>query len=616
MACGQAKSNANNDVRQSPILKHQGGVLGDYTTCLSWPSVGKQPQGIKKQQAIRKSARIQAIQQLHQQFISKSNLVWEIPALPSPAHANNILIGRKVCPFIPPHTLSYHDLTAASQRPQVPHKPSKAHQKRKRGQEAGHSSPPDRDWPSSKRPWTSPLSCTAEERAATNISEKNVDPLEYWTRIRRWPKEYFEQDSHIREDLNQDSWLEEQMEYLTQVVQYVEINGFRYSCPIRKALISLCRKKSDSSLTGSSNQKKRESKSVAYRDTRYTTLLESKGSYMREFDDNDIPEDVKDLCQTLLKRDQTVPQNSLFRNDIFKKTCRKIEDRNEARVIQDIAQLIVPSAETLVTYSATNLDDLIEGVNKGWVSSIPAEGLKPQPDYSVGFRQFAFTDKQLKKVDLLISSVYETFFFVATYWMYFPFLTCEVKCGAAALDVADWQNAHSMTLAVRSVVKLSKAVKHKKELHQEILVFSILHDHSTVRIYSHYAIIKEDKTTFYRHPIDKFDFTARDGKEKWTAYKFTKNVYDTWMPIQHKRICSAIDDLPSGIDSGLSQSASFSQSEPQTSQQSNAESVGMLEEDESQLSLVGSQEVTPTTSFTQAAERVSKKPRNQRAAGQ
>ncbi len=155
------------------------------------------------------------------------------------------------------------------------------------------------------------------------------------------------------------------MEYLTQVVQYVEINGFRYSCPIRKALISLCRKKSDSSLTGSSNQKKRESKSVAYRDTRYTTLLEGKGSYMREFDDNDIPEDVKDLCQTLLKRDQTVPQNSLFRNDIFKKTCRKIEDRNEARVIQDIAQLIVPSAETLVTYSATNLDDLIEGVNEG-----------------------------------------------------------------------------------------------------------------------------------------------------------------------------------------------------------------------------------------------------------
>jgi len=28
-----------------------------------------------------------------------------------------------------------------------------------------------------------------------------------------------------------------------------------------------------------------------------------------------------------------------------------------------------------------------------------------------------------------------------TYDMYFPFLTCEVKCGAAALDIADWLDA-------------------------------------------------------------------------------------------------------------------------------------------------------------------------------
>jgi predicted nucleic acid-binding protein len=49
--------------------------------------------------------------------------------------------------------------------------------------------------------------------------------------------------------------------------------------------------------------------------------------------------------------------------------------------------------------------------------------------------------------------------------MYFPFLTCEVKCGAAALDVVDRQNTHSMTLAVRGVVGLFKLVKREKELH-------------------------------------------------------------------------------------------------------------------------------------------------------
>jgi hypothetical protein len=73
--------------------------------------------------------------------------------------------------------------------------------------------------------------------------------------------------------------------------------------------------------------------------------------------------------------------------------------------------------------------------------------------------------------------------------MYFPFLTCEVKCGAAALDIADRQNAHSMTLAVRGIVELFRLVKREKELHQESL-------------------------TFYRHPIYKFSFTALVSKGK------------------------------------------------------------------------------------------------------
>ncbi len=516
------------------------------------------------------------------------------------------------------------DLVQVQQSPQILPKPSVSSRKRKRGQEeqeAGNLSPRIRDQPPSKRLRTSPSSCTAEvglkekkKERASDINDKNVDPLEYWTLTKRWPKEYFEQDSQVREDLEQDSWLEEQMENSTQVVKYVETNGWRLPCPIRKVPIALRRKQSDSSLNGSSDQKNRESKSAPYRNTRYTTLLEGKGSYMCEFDDDNIPKDMEDLCQMLLKKEQIVPQDSLFRKDIFKKTCRKIEDRNEARVIQDISRLIVPSAETLATYGATHLDHLIEGVNEGWTGSIAVEGPLPKPDYSVGFRRSAFTDKQLKKLDPLIGSVFDNSFFVATYRMYFPFLTCEVKCGAAALDVADRQNAHSMTVAVRAVVELYKAVKREKELHQEILAFSISHDHTSVRIYGHYPLIEGDKTTFYRHPIRKFDFT--DGEEKWTAYKFTKNVYDIWMPSQHKRICSAIDDLPPDIDFSLSQSASFSQSGPQSSQQSNAESTFMLDEDDSQSSAVSSQEVTPTTSFTQTTGRASKKPRNDRAAGQ
>jgi hypothetical protein len=105
-----------------------------------------------------------------------------------------------------------------------------------------------------------------------------------------------------------------------------------------------------------------------------------------------------------------------------------------------------------------------------------------------------------------------------------------------------------MTIAVRAVVELFRLVKREKELHREILAFSISHDNGSVRIYGHYPVIEGDKTSFYRHPIRMFNFTEQDGKDKWAAYKFTKNVYDVWMPQHLKRICSAIDEIPANID--------------------------------------------------------------------
>ena len=423
--------------------------------------------------------------------------------------------------------------------------------KRKRGQEVQHPSLPAQDPPPSRRPRTTAQSAPEgqPEEAEQNFVTSAADPLRSWVLNKRWPDECFELDDLAKEELlERDSWLEAIMEQPPiPVVQYVERNGFRYPLPITKTPASLRRKQSDASLTGSSDQKKRESKSTPYRDTRYTTMLETKGSFLRDFD-HKLPQTITDICHQLLAKDQIVPQNSLFRDDLFGRFCWKIQDRNEAMIIQDISRLIVPSAMNLAIYGDTHLDVLIESVNEAWTGSISVEGPRPQPDYAVGFGRSAFTDEQLKKLGPLIGSVFDTSFFVATYRMYFPFLTCEVKCGAAALDIADRQNAHSMTIAVRSVVELYRAVKREKELDQEILAFSISHDHRSVRIYSHYPVIDGDKITFYRHLIREFSFVEMDGREKWTTYKFTKNVYDVWMPIHLKRICSAIEQLPSNLD--------------------------------------------------------------------
>ncbi|KAK5310626.1 hypothetical protein LTR93_011984 [Exophiala xenobiotica] len=430
-------------------------------------------------------------------------------------------------------------------------KPANSSLKRKRGEEVEQPSLHTRAPLPPKRRRTTPQN-TAEgqsEEVEKCIGAAVTDPLTNWVLNNKWPHKCFEQDSQAREEFfDHDSWLEEHMEQAPPpTVQYVEINGFRYPRPVQKAPASLRRKQSDSSLTGSSDQKKRESKSAPYRDTRYATLLAAKGSFM-EKSNVGITNTSLNNYKALLGSDQTVPNDSLFRDDVFEATCRSVEDRNESRIIRSISPYIVPSAEDLAIKGVTKLKCLIENVNEGWTGSIPVEGPRPQPDYSVGFRRSAFTEDQLQRLDPLVGSVFDTSFFVATYRMYFPFLTCEVKCGAAALDIADRQNAHSMTIAVRSVVELYRAVKREKELNQEILAFSISHDHRTVRIYGHYAVIDGNKTTFYRHPIKTFDFTSEEGKDKWTAYKFTKNVYEVWMPIHLKRICSAIDQLPSGLD--------------------------------------------------------------------
>lgn len=267
----------------------------------------------------------------------------------------------------------------------------------------------------------------------------------------------------------------------------------------------------------------------------------------------DVTASSKDLCHRLLDGEHATPHKTLFDDDVFENACRNLQGKNEARVIQDISRLIVPSAETLAL-RVKSLECLVESVNEGWNNSIPLTGTRPQPDYSIGFRREAFTQDQLDKISPFLGDYLfgDQSFFMATYYMLFPFLADEVKCGAQALEIADRQNAHSMTLAVRAVVELFRLVGRESEVHREILAFSISHDHQSVRIYGHYPVIDGKDTKYYRHPIYKFDFTTLDGKEKWTAYRFTRNIYDQWMPNHLKRLCSAIDQIPSNIDFGVS----------------------------------------------------------------
>jgi hypothetical protein len=113
----------------------------------------------------------------------------------------------------------------------------------------------------------------------------------------------------------------------------------------------------------------------------------------------------------------------------------------------------------------------------------------------LGFRREAFTNEQRQKLDGLVGNAVtggELSFYMANYFTYFLFFSCEVKSSAAALDIADPQNAHSMRLAVRGVVELFRTVGRQKDIDREILAFSISHDLETVRIYGHTGRSKAD----------------------------------------------------------------------------------------------------------------------------
>lgn len=45
----------------------------------------------------------------------------------------------------------------------------------------------------------------------------------------------------------------------------------------------------------------------------------------------------KSLRQTVLNTEQTIPYDSLFRDDLFDETCRSVQSGNEVRIMWDIS---------------------------------------------------------------------------------------------------------------------------------------------------------------------------------------------------------------------------------------------------------------------------------------
>jgi hypothetical protein len=99
------------------------------------------------------------------------------------------------------------------------------------------------------------------------------------------------------------------------------------------------------------------------RDRLYEKILAAAKIYMDDGDEITTIDACTAFCKTLLDITQSTLKDTLFRDDLFTKTCLRLRNENEAMVLRDISLLIVPPAEILHALGDEQLEHLTGHVN-------------------------------------------------------------------------------------------------------------------------------------------------------------------------------------------------------------------------------------------------------------
>ncbi|KAF2214178.1 hypothetical protein CERZMDRAFT_21453, partial [Cercospora zeae-maydis SCOH1-5] len=257
-----------------------------------------------------------------------------------------------------------------------------------------------------------------------------------------------------------------------------------------------------------------------------------------------VTAESKAMCQALLSLDNLAPAYNFCSEDTYIRIFQRASKCNEERVRRDLTPHIVPSAELLYVLDRdTTLENVREEMSADWNKCSLLGGTQPRPDYAYGLSSAAFTKEERAKLEKYTNINNPTKF---TESMYFPFLLCEAKCGKKNINDADRQNVHSASIAVNAVVRLCRAAGEQsaESLSGHVLVFSVSHDNERVKIYGHFPIIREGRTTFHRYYVHDYSLNGHYGRDRNTGSNFTRAVYRDFYPLHLRRIQQAIARLP------------------------------------------------------------------------
>lgn len=259
----------------------------------------------------------------------------------------------------------------------------------------------------------------------------------------------------------------------------------------------------------------------------------------------------KAVCAELLKGDEQPEFLPCYSRDKIPDVLERAQQCNEPKIQRDITPWVVPSAENL-RLTDRGIDESIgEEVQAEWSRCITMGSTKPKPDFTVGFLQQAFTSDEITKLDNYCSPERP---FMMTPDIAFPFLICEAKSGFTGIELANLQNIHSASLAVKSIIELYRAAFQESQpqlfrgLSGRILVFSISHNNSQANLYGHFAKIEDDAgaTTvqYFRYDITTYGLLMKEGAERFKSYNFVLNLYKQHAPQMLSLIKEAVASLP------------------------------------------------------------------------
>ncbi|KAK1044086.1 hypothetical protein LTR74_018349 [Friedmanniomyces endolithicus] len=284
-----------------------------------------------------------------------------------------------------------------------------------------------------------------------------------------------------------------------------------------------------------------------------------------------VTADSKDMCQALLGLDELAPAYNWCSEEMYIRIFQRASKRNEERIRRDLTPHIVPSAELLYLVDGEiALENVREEMSGDWTKCSLLGGTQPRPDYAYGLSSATFTGEERAKLENYTNINNPTKF---TESMYFPFLLCEAKCGKKNINDADRQNVHSASIAVNAIIRLCRTAGEDsaQSLSGHILVFSISQDNERVKIYGHFPIIRDGRTTFHRYYVHDYSLDGHYGRDRNTGSNSIRAVYRDFYPLHLQRIRQAVARLPDPRTTSMVSDVSVGEGETRASEQSSQE---------------------------------------------